>query len=290
VKRFQILEPRTVAEASRMLQEHGDAARIYAGGTELLLVLKERLLHYDYLVNIKTIPGLGGIDWDQEAGEVRIGALATHREIERSPVIAEYVPLLAEVEKKVANVRVRNVGTLAGNLCFAEPHADPGTVLLLHDARVVLETATERRELPLAEFFIDALTVALEPGEILTEIRVPRTPPGAGAAYTKFGHLERPMVGVGVLLQAREGTIIDARVAVGCAGPTPRRMPEAEEILRGAALARVEEQLAAAGEAAAAHCDAVDDLHGTAEYKRHLVQVLVGRVARQALQRIKPIA
>ena len=276
---FEILEPRSVAEASAMLLEHGESARLYAGGTELLLVMKEGLLHYDYLVNLKTIPGLDGMAFDPASGRVHIGALVTHRTLERSPVIREHLPALAAAEAQVANVRVRNVGTLGGNLCFAEPHADPGPVLLLYGATVTLESAGGRRELSLADFFVDSFEVALQPGEVLTGIEVPVLPPRSAAAYLRFAFLERPSVGVGVALtldDSGEG-VLDARIAVGCVGPTPRRMAEAEALLKGLALEEALARAEEAGAVAARASRAVSDLHGSAEYKEHLVKVLTRR-------------
>lgn len=278
---FEILEPRSVAEASAMLREYGDSARIYAGGTELLLVMKEGLLHYDYLVNLKTVGGLDGVRYDAATGTVHIGALVTHRTLERSPLIRERLPALAAAESQVANVRVRNLGTLGGNLCFAEPHADPGPVLLLYGASVTLESVSGRRELPLSEFFVDSFEVALQPGEVLTEVHVPVLPPRSAATYLRFAFLERPSVGVGVALTldgSGEG-VVDARIAVGCVGPTPRRMEEAEAVLKGLSLEEALAKAEQAGAVAARNSRAVSDLHGSAEYKEHLVKVLIRRAA-----------
>jgi len=290
VRPFAILEPLSVAEASSMLVEHGEAARLYAGGTELLLVMKEGLLHYDYLVNLKTVPGLDQVRYDAATGQVHIGALVTHRTLERSPVIQQHLPVLAQAESQVANVRVRNVGTIGGNLCFAEPHADPGPVLLLYGATVTLASATGQRELPLGQFFVDSFEVALEPGEILTEIHVPVLPPRSAAAYLRFAFLERPSVGVGVALTL-DGSgqgVVDARIAVGCVGPKPTRMEEAEALLKGLSLEEALARAEQAGELAGRQSRAVSDLHGSAEYKEHLVKVLTRRAAWAAAAQLRP--
>jgi len=195
---FEFCEPTSVAEASGLLARHGEDARIYAGGTELLLAMKMGLLNYEHLVSIKEIASLTGIRFDAAANALRIGGATRHREIERSAVIRERFPAIALMEANVANVRVREQGTLAGNLCFAEPHADPGTLLQVYDATVTLEKAGGKRTIPVEKLFVGPFEVALEGDEILTEITVLALPPKMAAAYLKFGILERPSVGVGV--------------------------------------------------------------------------------------------
>src|SRR5262249_28419401 len=155
------------------------------------------------------------------------------------------------MERDVANVRVREVGTLGGNLCFAEPHADPGTLLMLFDATARIERNGGARTIPLERLFVGPFETCLEPDEILTEIEVPPLPPRSGAAYLKFGFLERPSVGVGVALTTDDGRVTGARVAVGCVGPVPRRMREAEAALAGKTVADCRGALAEAGRIAA---------------------------------------
>src|SRR5881409_4145805 len=168
---FELSEPTSVAEASELLARHGDAARIYAGGTELILAMKEGFVHYEHLVNVKTIPGLAGVRLD--AGTLRLGAATSHRALERDPLVRQHFPAVARMEADVANVRVREVGTLGGNLCFAEPHADPGTLLLVLGARLFAAKRSSNREIPVEQFFVDAYETCLEPDEILTGVRVP---------------------------------------------------------------------------------------------------------------------
>jgi carbon-monoxide dehydrogenase medium subunit len=143
---FALDEPASVSEASALLAHYGETARLYAGGTALLLAMKEGLLHYDRLVNMKQIPGLATITLAD--GTLYLGALATHRMLERSPLVRTHFPALARLEANVANVRVREVGTLGGNLCFAEPHADPGTLLLVYNANVEFEQQGGKSTLP----------------------------------------------------------------------------------------------------------------------------------------------
>ncbi len=286
LKPFELCEPTTVAEASGLLARYGEEARIYAGGTELILAMKMGLLHYDHLVNIKGIAGLGGVRFDAGANALRIGGAATHREIERSPAVRERFPAIAEMETHVANVRVREAGTIGGNLCFAEPHADPGTLFQVYDAQVTLEKAGRKRALFLEKLFVGSFEVALEGDEVLSEVTIPTLPPRMAAAYLKFGILERPSVGVAVAVGLNGGGVTDARIAVGCVGPVPRRMREAEAMLVGKSLAEAEALLPAAGEAAGRASQAVSDLHGSAEYKEHIVKVLIGRAFRAALHQL----
>jgi len=287
LRRFRLEEPETVEEASQLLARHGESARVYAGGTELLLVMKEGLAHYERLVNVKKIPHLGEVKLDN--GLISIGALSTHRQILLSPVIRQHLPALARLEANVANVRVREVGTIGGNLCFAEPHADPGTLLLALGAKVVAARNGGRREIPSEKFFVDAFETCLESDELVTEILVPRLPARSGVAYLKFGYLERPSVGLAVYLSMAEKgkSVADARVAVGCVGPTPRRTPEAESLLKGKSIDEASRLTGEAGAAAARAADAIGDLHGSKEYKEHIVGVLLKRAFHQAVEQCR---
>jgi aerobic carbon-monoxide dehydrogenase medium subunit len=286
---FRLHEPTTPEEASRTLSDLGEDAGVYAGGTELLVAMKQGLLRYPHLVNIKPI-GLDRIGYDDDARSLRIGATATHRSVERSPIVRSRFPMIAEMEARVANVRVRATGTVGGNLCFAEPHSDVATALLLHDAAVEIHGAAGRRRVPLREFLVDAYTTCLRPGDIVLQIEVPALPAGTRASYQKVAFLERPSVGVGTaLIPARDGeSIAEARVAVGCVGPTPFRVPEAEAALRGASLAEAAFQAAAreAAQALLARCDPAGDLYGSRAYKRHLASVLARRTAAEARDRL----
>jgi aerobic carbon-monoxide dehydrogenase medium subunit len=282
LKPFKLCEPRSVAEASELLASYGDRARIYAGGTELILAMKEGLLHYDVLVNVKTVAALTGVRPGRDGG-VEIGAATSHRTLERHAIVRERFPAVARMESDVANVRVREVGTLGGNLCFAEPHSDPATLLQALDASVRIERKGGTRTIPLEQLFVGPFETCLEGDELLTAVAIPPLPAASAAAYLKFGHLERPSVGVGVAVTLEDGHVADARIAVGCVGPVPRRMREAEALLAGKPVAESVAALAEAGRLAGRAADAVSDLHGSAEYKEHLVGVLLRRAFQQAL-------
>jgi len=279
LRRFRLEEPESVSEVSELLGRFGDSAKIYAGGTELLLAMKEGLVQYERLIDVKK---LRCKDVTLENGALSIGALCTHRELETSEVIKEKLPALAKLEHNVANVRVRQVGTIGGNLCFAEPHADPGTLLIALGAKMIAEKSSAQREIPAEEFFVDAFETALEPDEVLTRIVVPALSPAGRSAYLKFGYLERPSVGVGLAFNLN-GQVSSMRIAVGCAGPAPRRVQEAEALLEGKSREEAERNLAQAGTLAGRAAQAITDLHGSQDYKEHIVGVLLKRAFLSAL-------
>ncbi len=287
LRRFRLEEPESVRAASDLLARYGESAKVYAGGTELLLAMKEGLIHYERLINIKKVPDLDQVKL--EDGAIRIGALSTHRKLGTSPVLQERLPAFVQMEHNVANIRVREVGTLGGNLSFAEPHADPGTLLLVLGAKLSAEKASSRREIPMDQFFVDAYETCLEPDELLIGIEVPLLPTRSGVTYLKFGYLERPSVGVALLLTLDRGdSIADARIAVGCVGPTPRRIEEAEGLLKGRSVDEASQLVVKAGEIAAGASQAISDLHGSKDYKEHIVQVLLKRAFHQAYGQCLP--
>ncbi|MFQ5794440.1 MAG: FAD binding domain-containing protein [Candidatus Bipolaricaulia bacterium] len=284
MKPFEIHDVRSAGEASELLAHYGETAKPYAGGTELLLVMKAGLLHYDHLINIKTIPGLNAIRYAEDQSMLKIGALATHRDIERSPVVQKHLSLLAELERSIANVRVRNVGTIGGNLSFAEPHSDPATLFMALGAQLKLGSSRGDRTLPIDEFIVDAYETALNQDELLTEIQIPLPSTRTGGGYQRFQFYERPAVSVAVWLtldRAREG-MEEVRITVGCVEPKPVRAIEAEAILQGKAIDEARSLIVEAGRKAAAAMHPIDDLNGSGEYKKHLVEVFVTRAFHQA--------
>ena len=280
--RFDIHQPASASEASQMLAGYGDAAGVYAGGTELLLAMKHDALQYDHLIDVKVIPGLDSIELHD--GRMEIGAIATHRSIERSALVREHQPVLAELESQVANVRVRATGTLGGNLCFAEPHSDPATLLLVLEATVTAEGPGGIREIPIDKLIAGAYTNTLMPHEILTKIVVPCARPEQRAAYVKFQVHERPALGLGLWLETPDDgrTLTRARVALGCVCPFPSRAPGAEKLLTGA-LVDAEQRLPQAADTIADAADLSDDHEGSSEYKRHLIHVFLRRAWHKAL-------
>lgn len=285
---FELHRVDTVAEATATLAELGDDAVLYAGGTELLLLMKLGLASYRHLVDVKPIAELQGIAVTDD-GVLHVGGGVRHRAIERSPLVAAGWPVLAEMERWVANIRVRTVGTLGGNLAFADPHSDPATFLLAADAAVVLGRGEGRRRVPMAEFVLGPYDTALEAGELIVRVEVPPVPEGAAMAHLRFAFHERPAATVSVLARVAGGEIAEARVAIGSVGLQPVRAADAERLLVGLRVDDLDPAvLRAAGEAAAVAAEPDDDANGSAEYKANLVAVLVGRAFRQAVDRTRP--
>jgi carbon-monoxide dehydrogenase medium subunit len=284
LSRFVIHEPSTVAEASVLLATHGPEAAIYAGGTELLVVMKERLVHFSHLVNIKTIPDLAGISLDTAGESIAIGPLSTHRAIERSPLIQERAPLLADLAARVANVRVRGAGTIGGNLCFAEPHSDPATLLVAWDATLTLTSAQGARDLPVASFVLGIHETARHHEEVLTSICIPRLPADTSSAYERFKIRERPTATVAVTLRVVADEIVEARIVAGSVGARPMRLSLAEAVLLR--QRPVGALLASAAERARDEAEVTEDPFESGDYKRHLVQVLTERALSTAAERV----
>jgi carbon-monoxide dehydrogenase medium subunit len=191
--------------------------------------------------------------------------------------LQQKLPSLVKLEQNVANVRVRQAGSIGGNLCFAEPHADPGTLLMALGAKLVAEKTSGKREIAAEDFFVDAYETSLAADELLTGIRVPTPGANSRSAYLKFGYLERPSVGVAVALTLDGATVNNVKIAVGCAGPAPRRVAEAEALLNGKSKDEAVRLLPQAGAIAGRASEAISDLHGAQDYKEHIVGVLLKR-------------
>src|SRR5260370_37717731 len=225
LRRFRLEEPESVAEVSELLGRFGESEKVYAGGTELLLAMKEGLVEYERLINVKKLTGLSDVTIAD--GALVIGALCTAKQLENSPVLKDKLPALTKLEQNVVNVRVRKVGTIGGNLCFAERHADPGTLLIALGAKMTAEKSSSKREIAAEDFFVDAYETALQADEVLTKIHIPVPVPNARSAYLKFGYLERPSVGVAVAFNLNGGGS-GGKNAAGRPGPAPRRGGEGE--------------------------------------------------------------
>ncbi|MCY4485944.1 MAG: FAD binding domain-containing protein [Deltaproteobacteria bacterium] len=282
LRRFAIHRPADLGEAAEMLDHYGENGTLYAGGTELLLAMRHDLLRYEHLIDIKAVAGLDGIE--RRDGHLHIGAGATHRTIERSAVVRELLPVMADMEANVANVRVRATGTLGGNLCFAEPHSDPATLLLALEGTAQAQGKAGERTLAMDELIAGAYDNSLGQDEVLTGVDVPLLGPTQRAAYLKFQVHERPLLGLALLLDLSEdgGEIRAARCAVGCVSPTPCRSSAAETLIAGPADA-AGERLQQAADALADEAALTDDREGSAEYKRHLIGVLLRRGAGKCL-------
>lgn len=282
--RFQLHRPTSLNEALALKAEHGDAATFHAGGTELLVALKARVLQYDHVIDIKQVPELRSIRIGDD-GTLVIGALSTHHAIANDPLVRRLLPGYAELSEQVANIRVRVAGTIGGVLCFAESHADAPTLLCALDAQIALAGPGGERVVAAREFHLGEFTTARQEDELLVSINVPPQPAGARSAYRCFGHTERPAVGVGAAWSPNGPQRLS--LWAGAISGVPARLAQAEaaatRLSPDMLPADVWPQLLPAVETDAAALEAHDDLHGGADYKRHLVTVLAQRAIEACL-------
>jgi carbon-monoxide dehydrogenase medium subunit len=274
---FVLHRPSSLPEVGDLLTAERGEAALYAGGTELLVLLKEGLLRVRSLIDLKRVTGLDEIRI--EDGSVVVGATACHRAVERSLLLRAVCPIVADVAQHVANVRVRTVGTVGGNIAFADPHSDLATLFLALDGSVRLWRPNGTREIPLADFIHGPYETVREPDELLTAIRLRPWPARTFGAYVKFGMHERPTLGVALALTLDETghEVIGIRLAVGCVGPRPQRLAEAERLGRGLTVAEVVAGADRLAAAAARAVEPADDAHGSSEYKREMARVFVRR-------------
>jgi carbon-monoxide dehydrogenase medium subunit len=283
---FALIQPTTLPEALDALAEHGDEAKVMAGGTAVNLMLQQRLIAPDVLVDVARIPGLDAIQEGNGSphGSLHIGALVTLRDVELSPLVDERWPGLARACQEVGNVRVRNQATLGGNLAEADYASDPPAMLLALDARVVVQNASTSRAIPLADFFYGFYTTALEPDELITGIVVPGLPASTRMTYLKFktrSSEDRPALGVAAVGTFDDGTCRDLRVAVGAATEIPQRLPEVEALAAGQPL--TDDLIAEVAEGYATQVETLDDLRGSAWYRSQMIRTHV----RRALEEIR---
>jgi carbon-monoxide dehydrogenase medium subunit len=287
----EYFEPRTLEEACELTHRYAEDGKVLAGGTALVLLMRQRLLAPAQLVNVQHVAELAGIHANGADGraasrsELVIGALVTHAEAARSTLVREQYLALAETFRHVATPRIRNAGTVGGNLAHGDPHLDPPVTLLALDAHVTARSVRGEREIPLGDFFRDYYETALEPDEILKQVSVPAPPARSGLSFIKYlprSQDDYATVDVAVWLRLADGSDVveESRIALGSVGPTPIRAHDAERQLVGQTLS--DELLAQAGELAAQACDPEDDVRGSAAYKRELVKVVVRRAAYQA--------
>jgi carbon-monoxide dehydrogenase medium subunit len=279
---LQLLQPTNVAEASGALRDFGERGKIYAGGAELLLLLRYGLLQSEVLVDVKKIERLHRISWSD--GGLSVGACVTHRALETSPLVLEHAPSFAYAESQVANVRVRNQGTLGGNLCFNDPHSDPGTVLLVHNATVTLGSQRGERRFPLDDFFLDVYETALEPDELMLDVQIPSLPSGMTSAYLRLHRFQRPTLGVAAAVMMDRGIITESRLAVGCVGPKAHRLAELETKISGNSIGDAKRIMAEQKNYLRDLLQPVGDLLGSADYKLYMTGVLLGDALERAVQ------
>ncbi len=283
---FEYREPDTLEEVLALLGELGEEAKIVAGGTALVIMLNQRLLVPSHLISLRKLRDIDQIE--SSDGTLQLGALATLRAVETSPLVKEQSPVLAETYAQVATLRIRNMATVGGSLAHADPNQDPPVTLMALDARVGLASANGSREVALDEFFIDYYETVVRPDELVTRVMVPRAAPHTGSAYLKFlprTSEDYATVGVAarVSLEPDSGVCQDCRLVLGGVGATPLRARDAEDLLKG--QKSTPELLEAVGAAARQLTDPVGDSRGSAQYKRAMTGVFVGRAIDQAWER-----
>ena len=288
LKRFALDEPETGGETTALLSQYGESAKILAAGTELLLAMKQGVLRYDHLISIKKIPGLDRLDYDEKARFLTMGTLVTHRTLETSDLIKQKFPLIVEMERQIANIRVRTQGTIGGNLCWADPRSDVLILFLALGAQVKAVGPEGERIIPLEDFIVGYYETVLRGEEMMTEIQIPALPANSRGAYLRFTRGERPIVGIAVLLtlDAKNEGIRNAVISLGCDNP-PTRVREAEEYLRGKSMEECLNGLKKVGEIAAKDLDVKDDYHASGWYKKEMVQVMAGRAIQKAMRNAK---
>jgi carbon-monoxide dehydrogenase medium subunit len=288
MKNFEYLEPTTVAEACALLKQHGGGeAKVFAGGSHLTILMKQGLYEPKSLVNIKKIPELKGIRFDASEG-LCIGALVTHRELETSALVKERFPVLCEAEREVANIRVRNMGTVGGNLASGEPLTDLSQIFISLDGKAKITGPNGQRIIPVEELFVDFYTTSLAEDEILTQVVLPPLPPRSGIEYIRFSSssvVDKPSAGVAVrlTLETSSETVQAARIVLGCVGATPVRARKGEALITGKKLTL--ELAEEVGGIASQECSPTSDLRGSEQYKRAIVGTLVKRAAAKAYER-----
>ncbi len=285
---LELLRPASLKQASAMLLGHGEDALALAGGTALVLLLRQRLIAPRYLIDLTALPGLREIAWDDAAG-ARIGALATLRDVERSPTLRAALPLLPETYATVGNVRVRHAATVGGNLAHGDYRLDPPGALLVLDARLTITDQNGDRELPLPRFFRGFERTALEQGELITALTIPPLPPRAAGAYVRFHSLaadDWPCAGAAALV-ALDGDdrITTLRVAVTAVSPVPLLLAEVGPLATGrVASADLVREVAAV---AAARVAPIPDIRGSEWYKREVCAATVADALGRAIERAR---
>lgn len=283
---FEYHAPATLEEALDLAGRHGEDLRLVAGGTALLLMIRYGIVRPAHVASLHRLDALKGIRLDGDA--VRVGALTPHAEIAASPLVREHCPVLAAAVARVATVAIRNMGTIGGNLCYAESASDVAPALLVLGASAVVRGRGGQRTVPLADGFYRGLfETALEEGEVLVEVLVPRQPRGSAATYIKWSPRsmeDKALVGVAALADGAAGVCRELRLALGGVNPTPVRLGAAETAARGQRLN--DAVIRAVAREAARATDPVTDVQGSAEYRRDMVEVWVARALREVAGRL----
>jgi len=293
---FELHSPNTLAEAFSLLETYGEDARVMAGGTALVLQMKQRLAQPKHVISLRRVTGLNRIEESVNgsangSGGLKIGALCAQQQVATSPLVKEKLPLVAETYQRVATPRIRYMASVGGGLVHGDPSQDPPPSLIALGASLTLTSARGRRVVSLEDFLIDYYETDVRPGEILTDIFIPSAPAGSGAAYLKF--LPRTAddyatVAVAAVVTPGDGNRCqDVRIALGAVGTTAIHATQAEAILRGRPL--TEENIRAAAFSVKEVVDPLDDYRGSAGYKREMAEVFTRRAIQQALAKAREV-
>ena len=278
--------PRTLDEAVQLLAQHREKARVLAGGTDLVLMMSDRVVAPEHVIDIKNVAELTRLEWGAD-GSLTVGAATPFRTLETDQRVRETFPGLAEAAAEVGSWQIRNLGTVGGNLCTASPSAEIGPILLALDAEAEIAGPKGRRSVPVSQFHTGVRRTVLEPDELLVSVKVPAAQGRAGSHYIKLKErvkMDIAFVGVAsvVELEGSDGVVKSARIALGAVAPTPIRAQEAEAKLAGQRL--TDELLAEAGRLAAQAAKPISDVRASAEYRREMVDVLTRRTLKQAVE------
>ena len=283
---FEYHAPTNLDQVFDLLDKYGDDSRVMAGGTALVIQMKQRLSQPGHVIGMRRVGSLNAIESTPEG--LRIGALCTQRQIENSELVGKELPLVADTFRKVATPRIRNMATIGGGLVNGDPNQDPPPSLIALGASAVMTSKSGDRVVLLEEFFIDYYETDVQPGEILTSVMVPHAPAGSGSVYLKF--LPRTADDYGtvnvaaVVSKEQDGTCKDVRIVLGAAGVTPIRAKDAEDALRGKPL--TDENIRAAAALVKDAVDPLEDFRGSAEYKTDMAEVFARRAVEQAMAAI----
>ena len=310
MKKFEYLKPKTLDEALSLLSQYGQKAALIAGGTDIIVMAKQKRRTPEVLISLRGIPGLDRV---HSNGSLRLGPLVTHRTIEKSELIRKEFSVLADAVDSLGSIQIRNVATIGGNICTAAPSADTACPLLVLDARLKVQGKTSGRTIPIDQFFTGPGQSTLSPEEILAEIEIPKPLPNTGSAYWKHQRrlaLDLPILGVAVLISLDKATVTcsdflctaspisavlhrleadelvcrEIRIALGVAAPTPLRVKKAESLLRGKKI--TDELIEEVSEVASAEAQPRDSIRGEAWYRREMIKVLIKRMTMKSIERV----
>ena len=284
--KFEYLAPQSLEEAISLVSQLGPGCRVMAGGTDLLVLMKEKAIKPEYIVDLKGIDSLDALEYIPEKG-LKIGALTTLRSIEKSETVKKYYPAVADSAHYVASTQVRSKGTMAGNICNASPSCDTAPILIVLEATVHTEGPAGPSKIDAEKLFKGPKKTILEQGEIVTEITIPEMKPGQGAAYVKHAYrkaMDLAIVGVAASITLENDRCKDAKIALGAVAATPIRALKAEEMLIGKEM--TDDVIEAAAIAAMENCCPISDVRASAEYRQDMVRVFTKRAIKKAMESI----